>query len=222
MTFTKKLLTVSIVALSILSIAACGSSSSSGSSTSSSGNKGNGSSSNPPSANAVFQSSMNVYSSLKNFDFSEVIQSPQGTVNATGEIYFNPLEMEIQMNAANGMQTGAILLPSGFYLKVGTSWMSLPSGSSAVATFQKDMQQYKTLNPLQNLTMVGAETVNGYNCWHLKGTFSGSGITSTDNLWVRQSDYYPVKAVITSSNSSSITITYSNWNTAPAITAPAA
>ncbi len=222
MKFTKKIMAVSVIALSILSIAACGSSSSPNSSNSSTGNKGNGSSASTPSASTIFQSTTSTYSTLKDFNFNEIIQTPQGTTNTTGEIAFNPLEMEIQMTMPNGMQTGAILLPTGFYLKVGSNWMSIPSGSSTVAAFQQDMQQYKTINPLQNLTLVGSDTVNGYVCWHLKGTFTSSGISSTDDLWVRQSDYYPVKAVIASSNSSTITITYSNWNTAAAITAPAA
>jgi hypothetical protein len=89
---------------------------------------------------------------------------------------------------------------------------------------------------LQNPGLVGTETINGVQTYHLRGTVqtpvtpgaNQSIETTTEDLWMRQSDYYPVKIVAHGAGSSKgtsitvdVTATFTAWNSGVTITPPA-
>ncbi len=87
-----------------------------------------------------------------------------------------------------------------------------------------------------NPTLVGTETVDGYQTYHLRGTpttatpTAGSSSTpGTEDLWVKTDNFYPVKAMLTQTSSVSgqtasenLTITFTSWNTGLTINVPPA
>jgi hypothetical protein len=77
---------------------------------------------------------------------------------------------------------------------------------------------------LQNAKLVGAETLNGVNVWHLTGTGNSGGSNVAYDLYVRQDNYYPVKLVGKSSGTDqgTLTIDFTGVNTGATISLPPA
>jgi hypothetical protein len=90
---------------------------------------------------------------------------------------------------------------------------------------------------LHSPTLVGIETVNGHQVYHLRGTLvaptpaatSSTDTPTTEDLWVRTDNFYPAKVMISSTSTSAgatstatATITFTSWNTGLTITIPPA
>jgi outer membrane lipoprotein-sorting protein len=86
----------------------------------------------------------------------------------------------------------------------------------------------QNLGEMENVQLVGTEPVNGVTTYHLHATGSqaesGQSVAYTENLWVSQSNYQPVKMMVqaqTSAGQLAATTTFSNWNGGQTITPPA-
>jgi len=76
---------------------------------------------------------------------------------------------------------------------------------------------------LANVTLVGTEMVNGYKAYHLKGTGTDTtGGNNPEEYWIRTSDFYPLKALLTTTGDTPVngTLTFANWNMGATISLP--
>lgn len=94
---------------------------------------------------------------------------------------------------------------------------------------------------IKNPKLIGTETVNGNNTYHISGTpiedtpaagtpAATSTTTSTEDVWIRTDNFYPAKFSITGSDAagsgivdigtSSIVITFTKWDSGVTITVP--
>lgn len=87
-----------------------------------------------------------------------------------------------------------------------------------------DTSQFTDYSNFQDVKLAGSETVNGVKVWHLTGTTNAAGANATDDLYVRQDNYYPVKAVVksTGSDQGTVTIDFTGVNTGATIALPPA
>jgi hypothetical protein len=119
------------------------------------------------------------------------------------------------------------------YVKLNDKWLKVSLGSASNAEFNYDF--LALVEQLQNPGLVGTEAINGVQTYHLRGTVQApvtpganqSIETTTEDLWVRQSDYYPVKIVAHGSGSNKgtsitvdVTATFTAWNSGVTITPP--
>jgi hypothetical protein len=164
------------------------------------------------------------------------------SVTGDGEIVKKPaafkLHMVLQLSSA---QTGgsvtidAIEVKSKDYVKFNTSLSGLGSFGSDKYIVTDATGDATALTPrLSNLKLVGEETIHGNKCWHLTGDSKDTnGKVSTENLWVRESDYYPVREKLSAlpgvnlpsgaastALDLSLTIDFSNYDTGAVISAP--
>lgn len=165
------------------------------------------------------------------------------TVSGDGEIVKKPtaafrLHMVLQLAsaAASGSVTiDAIEVKSKDYIKINTSIGGLGAFGSDKYTVTDASSDSAALTPkLTNLKLVGEETIRGIKCWHITGdSKDADGKVSTDNLWVRESDDYPVREKLSalpgvnlpsgtasSALDLSLTIDFSNYDTGAAINPP--
>jgi len=89
---------------------------------------------------------------------------------------------------------------------------------------------------LKNPTLVGIETVDGYQTYHLHGTSaaptpepnaSTPASPANEDLWVKTQNFYPVKVTLTEnsttagqSTTANITLTFTSWNTGLTVAVP--
>lgn len=125
-----------------------------------------------------------------------------------------------------------------------TEWVKTTGSSgSSLGVNSSDLTDFSQLS---NATLVGTETVNGYQAYHLKGTVPDSTPTpgptpsatstpstssTTEDLWIRTGNYYPLKVLVTLADSSAssgsattgtVTFTFKTWNTGISIALPPA
>jgi hypothetical protein len=134
---------------------------------------------------------------------------PPATSTGNGRLTTNPKRTDLNFSAIQfqGATTSAEIIidaSSGdYYIKVPAlpKWVKVNPAALGIDVGVVSITDY---SGLQNLTFVAAETVNGVATWHIRGTAQvtsatggGSGmVTRTEDLWFRQSDYYPVKIAI--------------------------
>ncbi|HEX6122623.1 MAG TPA: hypothetical protein VFY89_05655, partial [Ktedonobacterales bacterium] len=75
----------------------------------------------------------------------------------------------------------------------GTNWIKLPIGEVSSVLDTSVFDKFEQLTEAKN---VGADTLNGVSVWHLQGKQTYSGISATEDFYVRQDNYYPVKIVL--------------------------
>jgi hypothetical protein len=127
-------------------------------------------------------------------------------------------------------------VPANVWYKDSTTGTFGSTFSGMVGTFST----CATFNNLSDATLAGSDTVHGVAVWHIKGTETaagpcGSSSSSTGtgtsisptssgsasvDVYVRQSNYYPVKATI-AGDGANTTFTYTSVNTGLTITLPA-
>lgn len=114
-----------------------------------------------------------------------------------------------------------------------TKWVKT-TGANSTSGLGIDPSSFTNFGNLQNPTLVGVETVNGYQAYHLKGTISpgtptpGLGPSTTqEDYWVRKDTFYPLKVVVSSTStdssgttSTTFTLTFKTWNTGIKINLP--
>jgi hypothetical protein len=166
------------------------------------------------------------------------------TISGDGEITKKPaayrLHLVLQLSSAQAsgnVAVDAIEVRSKDYTRVKTSISGLGSFGSDKYTVADATSTPALLTlTLTNLKLIGEETIRGNKCWHISGdSKDASGKVSTENLWVRESDYSPVREKLSSlpgvnlpsSTASaplavSLTIDFSNYDTGAVIEAPPA
>jgi hypothetical protein len=151
-----------------------------------------------------------------------------GTARTTAD----PRRVEVVGSASLGVPYQAIVDGNVIYIKLTDKWLKVPLGN-ANAEFNYDF--LALVEQLQNPGLVGTETINGVQTYHLRGTVetpvtpgaNQSIETTTEDLWVRQDNYYPMKIVAHGGGSSKgtsvtvdVTATFTAWNSGITITPP--
>ncbi len=190
----------------LMLVACAGSSSGSGSSTGSTTTA-------PPSATMIVQRAEQAPLHDATFTFTLNGSASSTTTTAattgTGRLTTHPNRTDLTFPAIQfqGITTSAEVIidasSGNYYVKVPAlpQWLKLNPSALGVDVGVVSITDYSAL---QNLTFIAAETVNTIPTWHVRGTAQvanagpgGSGtVTRTEDLWFRQSDYYPVKITI--------------------------
>ena len=154
------------------------------------------------------------------------------TLDGTARTTADPRRVEVVGTASQVVPYHAIMDGDSVYIKLNEKWLKVSLGS-ANAEFNYDF--IALITQLQNPGLVGTETINGAQTYHLRGTVQApvtpganqSIETTTEDLWVRQSDYYPVKIVAHGAGTSKgtsitvdVTATFTAWNSGVTITPP--
>jgi Predicted periplasmic protein (DUF2092) len=171
--------------------------------------------------------------------------SGRGTVtSSTGQITRYPARAQLSTSLSSAATSSGTtqrqaqeVYDNGIlYVKLGnqTKWTryAWPTVSSTTGEAPSQAAPYLSLQNLaqmQNVQLVGTETVNGVTTYHLHASGSqaanGQSVTYTEGLWVNQSNYQPVKMMVqeqTSAGQLAATATFSKWNGGQTITPPAA
>jgi hypothetical protein len=153
-------------------------------------------------------------------------------LDGTARTTASPRRVEVVGTASLGVPYQAIVDGNVVYIKLGDKWLKVSLGSAS-AEFNYDF--ISLVEQLQNPGLVGTETVNGMQTYHLRGTVEAPVTpganqkieTTTEDLWVRQSDYYPVKIVAHGAGSNQgtnitvdATATFTAWNSGITISLP--
>ncbi|MBF6591235.1 MAG: hypothetical protein IVW57_12015 [Ktedonobacterales bacterium] len=77
-------------------------------------------------------------------------------------------------------------------------WYSLSAGSASALLDTSIFTNFENLTQAKN---IGSSTLNGVSVWHLQGKqqYGGAIATATEDFYVRQDNYYPVKVVVSGS-----------------------
>jgi hypothetical protein len=173
---------------------------------------------------------------LKDATLKTLVTTKRGnqtvTLDGTARTTVDPRRIEVVGTASQVLPYHAIVDGNAVYIKLNDKWRKYTVGS-ANAEFNYDF--IALVEQLQNPGLVGTETINGMQTYHLRGTVqtpvtpgaNQSIETTTEDLWVRQSDYYPVKIVAHGGGSSKgttvtvdVTATFTAWNSGVTITPP--
>src|SRR5262249_2994149 len=88
----------------------------------------------------------------------------------------------------------------GLSAVAGQSWikLSLGNGSSfgGINASDFDISQILDFTQLANVSLAGKETLNGVPVYHLKGGDTATGKIATADLYVRQDNYSPLRAIL--------------------------
>jgi hypothetical protein len=166
------------------------------------------------------------------------------TISGDGAITKKPaayrLHLVVQLSSAQAtgnVTIDAIEVKSTDYTRVSTSISGLGSFGSDKYTVSSASSNAALLTPkLTNLKLIGEETIRGNKCWHISGDAKdANGKTSTEQLWVRETDSYPVREQLSSlpgvslpsgtagsSLDVALTIDFSNFDNGAVIAAPPA
>jgi hypothetical protein len=154
------------------------------------------------------------------------------TLDGTARTTADPRRIEVVGTASQVVPYHAVVDGNVIYIKLNNKWLKVSVGS-ANAEFNYDF--LSLVEQLQNPSLVGTETINDVQTYHLHGTVqapvtpsAGQSIeTTTEDLWVRQSDYYPVKIVAHGAGTNKgtsitldVTATFIAWNSGVTITPP--
>jgi LppX/LprAFG-like lipoprotein len=154
------------------------------------------------------------------------------TLDGTARTTASPRRVEVAGTASLGIPYHAIVDGNVIYIQANDKWLKYTLGN-ANAEFNYDF--IALITQLQNPGLVGTETINGAQTYHLRGTVQApvtpganqSVETTTEDLWVRQSDYYPMKIVAHGSGTNKgtsftvdVTATFTAWNSGVTITPP--
>ncbi len=216
---------VSVMTLGLLILAACGSVST-----------------KPLTAAQIIQNSQNP-STLKDATFTLVLNATGSgstlVFTGTGKVTRVPNRSDITLGGTFLGQTVTIEVitdgnDSYTQQSPSTTW-NKTTGANSTSGLGIDTSSFTNFGNLQNPTLLGVETVNGYQAYHLKGSLSGGtptpslGTSTTqEDYWVRKDNFYPLKVVVSSTStsstsgtsSSSFTLTFKTWNTGLKINLP--
>jgi hypothetical protein len=167
----------------------------------------------------------------------------RGTVStSTGQITLHPARAQLSTSLSSVSSSGTTqrqaqeVYDDGYlYVKLSnqTKWTRY-TGPNVNTTSEAAGQaapyiSLQNLAQMQNVQLVGTETINGVTTYHLHATGSqtanGQSATYTEGLWVSQSNYQPIKMMVqaqTNVGQMAATATFSNWNGGQTITPPAA
>jgi hypothetical protein len=214
--FSKRLIGgMALICCIAFTIVACSNTTSSGSTTT-----GGTPTATAPAANAILTSAEQAPLKDATFDFTlsgNGGTTPTVNTSGSGRLTTHPARSDLTFPAIQfqGVSTSAEVIidqaTTTYYLKTAalSQWVKLNPTSLGLDLGVVSITDY---SGLQNVTLVGAETISGTPTWHIRGTKTqtnsgsvGSGtVVRTEDLWFRQSDYYPVKiAIVDNANASS-------------------
>jgi hypothetical protein len=146
---------------------------------------------------------------LKDATFAFTVSSATAstfTTTGTGKLTTNPARTDLVLAQIQfqGFTTSAEIITdqatTSYYIKVPAlaQWIKFDPASLGISIGVPTILDY---NGLQNVTLIGAETINGTATWHIQGTKQvaqsasqgNATLLQTDDFWFRQTDYYPVK-----------------------------
>lgn len=216
--FTRHALAALALAGALLAIVGCGTTTGAGS------GAGNGGGAGPANLTASAIVARAQSAALKDASGSEAITSKSSvtsiTINGAFKLTTNPSRYAFDgasTSVVNGKSyqntLSAVYTDTDIYSKVNGGWDKTSMGNTSSAL---NFDPLKTLAKLSQPQLVGVESVNGVSAYHLKGvlpaptTTPGSQLTvssTTVDMWLRQDNFYPVKALyhLTSTYPSAIT-----------------
>ena len=173
---------------------------------------------------------------LKDATLKTLVTTKRGsqtvTLDGTARTTADPRRVEVAGTASLGIPYHAIVDGSVIYIKLNDKWLKYTVGN-ANAEFNYDF--LSLVEQLQNPGLVGTETINGVQTYHLRGTVQTPVTpnanqrieTTTEDLWVRQDNYYPAKIVAHGGGTNKgtsftvdVTATFTTWNSGVTITPP--
>jgi hypothetical protein len=140
--------------------------------------------------------------------------------SGSGTLTTNPYRQDIRLSGmTDGLTITVELLTDGqtLYTRApdASTWQSSTAGLTA------RFLNYTLAAP----QLIGQESVGGIAAWHLRGYLAGTNTTDVEDLWIRKSDSFPVKATLHAVDATSTAITaaltFTRWNTGVKITPPA-
>jgi hypothetical protein len=72
-------------------------------------------------------------------------------------------------------------------------WIKLPIGDVSSVIDTSLFDKFEQLTEAKN---VGSDSIGGVSVWHLQGKQTFDGANATEDFYVRQDNYYPVKVVV--------------------------
>jgi hypothetical protein len=229
----------------VVALAACGGTSTSRTSTTPAAAASSPSAGTSPQAQQILQrvQQANLHSANVNVLATES-SSGRGTVTtSTGQVTLHPARAQFSTSltststsSTTQRQAQEVYDSGNLYVKVGNqtkwtryAWPTVNNPTSEGASQAALYASLQNLGQMQNVQVVGTETVNGVPTYHLHATGSqaanGQSVTYTESLWVNQSNYQPVKMMVqeqTSAGQVAATATFSHWNGGQTIVPPAA
>jgi LppX_LprAFG lipoprotein len=154
------------------------------------------------------------------------------TLDGTARTTADPRRVEVVGTASKVLPYHAIVDGNVIYIQADNKWLKYTVGNDN-AEFNYDF--LALVEQLRNPSLVGTETINGAQTYHLRGTVetpvtpgaNQSIETTTEDLWVRQDNYYPAKILAHGGGSSKgvsirvdATATFTAWNSGFTITPP--
>ena len=140
------------------------------------------------------------------------------TLAGTGRLTTNPARTDLTLSSIQlqGVTTSAEVIidqtSKAYYLKVPllNQWVKFDPTALGVDIGIVNIVNY---DGLQNLAYIGTDTINGSATWHIQGSLQISSSAAqgsatdmrTEDLWFRQSDYYPMKITIQDAASATTT-----------------
>jgi hypothetical protein len=226
--FTGSRLFVALLVGCALLMAACGGSANAGAST------------KPLTASEILQRSQS--SAMKDATFDATLTlTASGTIitfTGTGKLMKSPPRSELILHGTffgvtktidtitdgNTSYTKTTPSTSTKWVKTTGSGSALPGGGSSITNY----------GDLQNPTLIGTETLNGYQVYHLSGklvaptsTVGSTATPTTEDLWARTDNYYPAKVAINSVTALSgtpatvnVVLAFTSWDTGLTIALP--
>lgn len=131
------------------------------------------------------------------------------------EVSGTTLTMDMVIDMATNTTYTRITAPESLASK---TWTKATDTSSGIPT--SDLQLTAQYGKLTNAKLIGSEPVNGVNTYHIQGGIPSTG--GTVDVYVKQSDYLPVKMVVQSTGDTAlqVTIIYTAVNTGVTIDLP--
>ena len=230
----------------VVALAACSGSPSSRTSTTTGATVSSPSAGTSPQAQQILQrvQQANLQSANINLLATETSSTRGSVSTSTGQITLHPARAQLSTSLSSASTSSGTtqrqaqeVFDNGYlYVKLSnqTKWTryTAPNVSNTTSEAAGQAAPYISLQNLaqmQNLQLVGTETVDGVTTYHLHGTGSqsanGQSATYTEGLWVSQSNYQPVKMMVqaqTNVGQLAATATFSSWNGGQTITPPAA
>ena len=205
----------------------------------------------PLTASQILANSQNP-SSLKDATFDMIFTIGLGatgnvTFTGSGKLTRTPNRSDINFSGSLLGQTftdetitdGNISYSKTIPSTSGGKWVKTTVSSSTGSGLGVDPSSLTNFGNLQNATLVGTETINGHQAYHLKGTLASGTPTPTtgtpaagadtaqEDLWVRTDNFYPLKVSFSSTSTAggttsttTATITFKTWNTGITISLP--
>ena len=161
------------------------------------------------------------------------------TFTGNGKFTLSPARSQftLQGNLLGTQTTIDDITADGYdYVKTSPATTYTKTASGTNSTFGVGGNVVSGIGNLKNPTLIGIETVDGYQTYHLHGTSVAATPDPTattpaspanEDLWVKTQNFYPVKVTMNEDTTTAgqattdnVTITFTSWNTGLTIAVP--